>query len=190
MNSLNKIQILILLANDQSFTSEIRRELTSYSEKFHQASAGYKALVEDLITIFEKLTQVESETESQRRNTEFAINSGRESIGEIRTLLEKIQAIDRLNLDILNRVKSEVEVVIPKIYEQEPVDFANMDVEKLNRVLTKVLEDWANYAKNTSSKLKDKLEDFRVEQEKCTANCIQVKNLNLNIFLDIIFLMI
>lgn len=155
--------------------SEVKKKIALVSERLQVTAVAYKSLNEDLSSIFEKLSCIEAETEKQSLSGKFSKNIDKESINEISVLLEELQSIDRMNLKHFKEAKSASEAVIPKIYDTEPLEAANVDVDKLNRVFTKVLEDWTNFEKAASARLKNRLEEFRADQENFMQESLQVR---------------
>lgn len=145
------------------------------SERFRDSSMGYKFLIENLIPIFEKLSMVEAETKTQRLAMQSLGDLHQKPVHEIQALLEKLQSIDKFNLDILKQAKSESEAIVPKIYEHEPAPAAGADVDKINRAFAGVLNDWTDFEKQLSSKLKEILGAFQKEQDECIKNSTQVR---------------
>lgn len=159
------VEILNQKSDDKSLTAEILSKLYTTLDRLKSTSSAYKSLVNDLRLIFEKLTQVEVETESQRQNIESSAMIGREPAQEIEILLEQIKVIDKTNTDILRQARLGCEAAKQKICEVEPAEAATLDVEKLNAAYQQAHENWTNYEKRMSARLKERLDYCALEDE-------------------------
>lgn len=148
--------------------------MISVLERLRKTSIDYKSLINDFRSIFEKLTQVEAETELQRKSNEYSIALDRQSIQQVHGLLEKLQNINKSNSQILGQVKSEIEILVPKIFDKEPLEPAGKDAEKLNATFKNVLEDWTNFERDVTTRLKRRSDEFRSEQVKCIEESTRV----------------
>lgn len=153
----------------------MKKRLTQVLGRLNDASTNYSALVNDFITIFRDLSQVETNTEEHCQNSDYLSVAEYGTIQQIQDVLDKIQDINNSVADTLNRVKSDIEVLIPKVYDQEPVTAASLDVEKLNVAFNNVLENWSNFEKNITLVLKSRIDDLNQELEKFSENCNKVK---------------
>lgn len=148
--------------------------MLQYLDRIQKITSAYASLVNEFKSIFDKLSHVEADTEALRQNPDYFVALDKKSIPQLQALLEQLNEVDGSNLNILKQARVEIENVIPRIYNQEPVDAASQDVEKLNSALKYVLQNWTDLEKELKSKLKERLDDFKSDQEKCHRNSIQV----------------
>ncbi|XP_031789486.1 uncharacterized protein LOC100679567 isoform X4 [Nasonia vitripennis] len=143
---------------DDKFNIEIKTKLAQVSERLRTTASDYKSLLDDLISIFEKISQVEQEIDAQNKNAESSSTLNIESLHEVRALLERLDSLIRSTSEIFKRAKQESEKVIVKIQNMEPADAACQDIEKLNQSFRIAVEEWNSYSSSTKTRLQERLD--------------------------------
>ena len=157
--------------------------MSQVSDQLRSNSSDYKNLLDDLISVFEKLSQVIKSTmiiitllslpslnqfeyvpqlhqdlNSQRSSAEASPSLNRESLHEVRALLEHLESFDRLMSDTFRRAKQETDKIMVKIQNVEPANSASQDSDKLNRSFKLVVDEWNSYSSTNKARLQERLD--------------------------------
>lgn len=82
----------------------------------------------------------------------------RESLHEVRSLLDRLDSFSKSASESFKRAKQESERLIIKIQTLEPTEAARRDIEKLNQSFKLVVDDWNDYSNATRARLQEKLD--------------------------------
>ena len=104
------------------------------------------------------LLKVEQEVDAQRKSAETSPSLNKESLHEVRTLLERLDSLSRSMSETFKLAKLESEKVIVKIQNLEPADAARQDIEKLNQSFRLVVDEWNSYSTTTKTRLQERLD--------------------------------
>lgn len=101
---------------------------------------------------------MEIEIETNRKSATSSPALNRESLHEVRTLLDKLDSFSKSASESFKRAKQESERLIQKIQTLEPSNAARKDIEKLNQSFKLVVDEWNEYSNVTRTRLQEKLD--------------------------------
>lgn len=101
---------------------------------------------------------MEREIDAQRKSAESSPTLNRESLHEVRALLEGLDSLTRSISEIFKRAKQESEKVIVKIQNLEPPEAARQDIDKLNQSFRVAVDEWNSYSSSTKTRLQERLD--------------------------------
>jgi hypothetical protein len=101
---------------------------------------------------------VDQEVNAQRKCAETSSTLNKESLHEVRVLLERLDCFTRSTSDLFKRAKQDSEKIIVKVKNLEPPEAADQDIDKLNQSFKLVVNIWNAYSSSTKLHLQERLD--------------------------------
>lgn len=101
---------------------------------------------------------MEQEIDAQQKSAESSSTLNKESLHEVRVLLDRLDSLTRSTSESFKRAKQESEKVIVKIQNLEPAEAARQDIDKLNQSFRIAVDEWNSYSTSTKSRLQERLD--------------------------------
>lgn len=171
---LGDLEVLNDKIADANFYAEIKTLLSQVLQRIDSMATDYCNLNDQLTDIFRDLARIETDTESRRQDGNYFAALSKGTTRDIEKLNEEIRALNDAKREDFGRLKSRIEVTIPRVYDLEPVSAASQDVEKVNEAFRKALENWSDFEKLANANVKKRADEIQQTQQKFTDDCNQV----------------
>ncbi|KAL6428692.1 hypothetical protein ACFW04_007940 [Cataglyphis niger] len=174
--------IRVFVEKDEIKTTEqISEKLVQMYEKINIVAKNYEALLESLISIFKNLEEVERKIDQAKQEIKHILSLTKPIVD---SALNEFDILKTSIAESLLRVRTKSEEIIDNIRQQEPLESATQDVEKLKGAIDSVVIEFESFQSETSSRIDKHRRHciFREDIEKINSDLLdlneQLKNMD------------